>query len=204
MAGDDDATARLKAHYEPRIERFSESYRVLDWEDPVSQRKRFQILVQNVPLAGKSLLDVGCGLGDLYAFLGERTPTVDYTGVDILEKMVQEARRRHPRGRFLCRDIIGEAAWRPKGFAVLFCSGIFNLKIGDNAALLRRALKRFFAVTRETVVFNLLDERSPDRDERYCYFAQRQVRDMLRPYDCEIQIIGDYLPNDFTAICRLV
>jgi len=205
MADDDDALARLRAHYEPRIERFSESYQVLDWEDPASQRKRFLTLTENVPLAGKSLLDVGCGLGDLYAFLRQRgTAAVEYTGVDVLERMVSEARNRHPEGEFFCTDVIGDAAWRPKGFDVVFCSGVFNLKIGENTALLRRALGRFFAMARETVVFNLLDEKSPDRDERYCYFSQQQVREMLRAFECEVHVVSDYLPNDFTTICRLL
>ena len=129
---------------------------------------------------------------------------MEYTGVDILGEMIREARRRHPDGRFLRRDVIGKESFRRKRFDVLFCSGVFNLKIGDNAALFGKALESFFAVARETVVFNLLDEDSPDRNERYFYFNQQRVREQLRPYGWETQIIGDYLPNDFTVICRSV
>ena len=60
---------RIRRHYEPRLDRETEPYRILDWASPQSQEARFQVLADEVPLAGKTLLDVGCGLGDLYGFL---------------------------------------------------------------------------------------------------------------------------------------
>jgi trans-aconitate methyltransferase len=158
--------------------------------------------VDNVPVSGKSLLDVGCGLGDLYAYLREKGIVAGYTGVDILEGMIEKARRRYPAGAFLVGNIFDRNFMRKRKFDLIYCSGIFNLKIGDNAALLKRALSIFFALARETVVFNLLDSRSPDKDDRYCYFSQEDVKSLLLPYDWDTQFIGDYLPNDFTVICR--
>lgn len=202
MAESDDILEPLKSHYEPRMRRYSNSYRILDWESPTSQRKRFQILLENVPVSGKSLLDVGCGLGDLYAYLLEQGVETVYTGVDILEGMIERARKRHPAGNFLLGNIFDRGFMHSRKFDLLYCSGIFNLKIGDNALLLKRALDIFFALARETVVFNLLDAKSPDRDDRYYYFSQDEVRTLLLPFDWDTQIIGDYLPNDFTVICR--
>ena len=57
-------------------------------------------------------------------------------------------------------------------FDIVFCSGIFNLNLGDNVGLLNEALGIFFKLAREAVVFNLLDEGSPDKDNRYYYFSQ--------------------------------
>jgi ubiquinone/menaquinone biosynthesis C-methylase UbiE len=155
-----------------------------------------------VPVSGKSLLDVGCGLGDLYAYLLEKGIEAEYTGVDILEGMIERARSRHPAARFLVGNIFDRSFMRNRKFDLLYCSGIFNLKIGDNAALLKKALRAFFSLAREAVVFNLLDGNAPDKDDRYYYFSQDDVRTFLLPYDWDIQFIGDYLPNDFTVICR--
>ena len=119
-------------HYEPRLRALRESYEILDWASPVTQEARFAVLADNVDLPGKSLLDVGCGLGDLWAYLRRRRVEVEYLGVDILEKMVAAARQRHPEARFEQADIFGADTYEPAAFDVVFCSGAFNLNLGNN------------------------------------------------------------------------
>ncbi len=52
------------------------------------------------PLEGKSVLDVGCGYGDLIPYL----PPCDYYGIDIDELVLEEARRRWPDHEFAVTD----------------------------------------------------------------------------------------------------
>ena len=75
----------IRSHYESRIRGDRENYDVLDWSDSAGQRARFEALVRSVELTNRRLLDVGCGLGDLWDFLKARNISVDYTGVDILD-----------------------------------------------------------------------------------------------------------------------
>ena len=93
--GDGPRKHRIRRHYEPRIDTARTHHEVLDWASEASQRARFDIFANRVDLRDKSLLDVGCGLGDLLTYLGARGVQVHYTGVDLLEKMVQAARRNH-------------------------------------------------------------------------------------------------------------
>ena len=63
---------RLKEHYEPRIRPDRLGYQILDWENQESQFCRFEVLLRRVPLEGRRLLDLGCGVGDLCGFLASR------------------------------------------------------------------------------------------------------------------------------------
>jgi SAM-dependent methyltransferase len=192
----------IGAHYEPRIASGRANYVVLDWASPASQEARFQVLADGVDLRGKSVLDVGAGLGDLWAFLRRRNVPVQYTGVDILEKMVLEARRQHPQARFEHADVFKDNPFS-QPFDVVFCSGTFNLNLGNNRRFLPKALKRLFELAGQVVVFNLLHQRARTRDRLYAYYDPDEVLDMLKEFPCTVRLRDDYLPNDFTVICHL-
>lgn len=192
---------RLKEHYEPRIRPDSLGYQILDWENQESQFCRFEVLLRRVPLEGRSLLDLGCGVGDLCDFLASRGVSVDYTGVDILEEMIKEARRRCRGGRFIHADLLKENPFSDATFDVAFCSGIFNLETGDNAELLSSFMALLSRLVRKTVVINLLSVSSPDRMARYHYFDPQAVLGEARKFFDDVQIDESYLCNDFTLVC---
>jgi len=193
---------RIRGHYEHRVASGRANHDVLDWTSAASQEARFVVLADNVDLSGRSLLDVGSGLGDLCGFLKRRRIAVEYTGVDILEKMVQAARRRHRDGRFLHADIFQGDPFGDERFDVVFCSGTFNLNLGNNREFLPTAVARMLELAREHVVFNLLHARYAGSDGTYFYHDPDDVRAMLRDLPCELRLLDDYLPNDFTVICR--
>jgi SAM-dependent methyltransferase len=192
----------IHAHYEPRISPDREHHEILDWADSASQQARFEALIRHVDLAGKSLLDVGCGLGDLWAFCQKRRIPVDYTGVDLIEKMVAAARQKHPAMRFVHADVFADNPFEPGSFAVVFCSGTFNLRLGNNQEFLAVALERLLEIARETVAFNLLHRRAAQRHGHCFYYDPDEVRRLLERFPCDGTIHDDYLPNDFTVICR--
>jgi len=61
---------------------FGYSPNSLYWSNREIQELRFQILLgTNTPPSVSSLLDVGCGFGDLYNFLKPQAIKTDYTGM---------------------------------------------------------------------------------------------------------------------------
>ena len=193
---------QIRRHYEPRIGGNLPHHQVLDWASAQSQLARFQIFARNVPLQDKSLLDVGCGLGDLLTYLESLGLRVRYTGVDLLEKMVQAASRNHPGHDFIQGDIFQAHPFKPETFDVVFCSGAFNLNLGNNEQFLPSAVATMLELAREYAVFNLLHSRAASQEQTYFYYHPDQVREMLRDCPCEVRIIDDYLHNDFTVICK--
>jgi hypothetical protein len=86
-------------------------------------------------------------------------------------------------------------------FDVVFCSGVFNLDLGNNREFLPVALARMFQLAREHVVFNLLHERTVNRYGHCAYYDPREVCEMLRAFPCTFRVLDHYLHNDFTVVC---
>jgi len=193
---------KIQAHYYPRFSPENLPHEVLDWASAESQRRRFEVLAGNVNLAGLKMLDVGCGLGDLLAFLQERHVEVDFTGVDILERMVQHCRRRFGTGTFVQGDVFSDEVFAPGEFDLVFVSGAFNLDLGNNLEFLPTAMEKLLELSREYVAFNLLHARWPEREEGYFFYEPDFVLKQLDRHNCEVTLLDDYLPNDFTVICR--
>src|SRR5512140_794427 len=63
-----DSTTRW---YEDKVRTFGFDHRGLGFRSRSSQIKRFEALVKVGDLDGRRVLDVGCGFGDLLAFLHE-------------------------------------------------------------------------------------------------------------------------------------
>lgn len=200
---EDDRRQRIRRHYEPRLNPGRAHWDVLDWASGGSQEARFAVLVERVPLARRSLLDVGCGLGDLLGYLRECGIACEYTGVDISEAMVAKAQQIQPGGQFVCADVFADD--EPLGreaFDVVFCSGTLNLNLGNNQAFLPVAVRRLVALARQTAVLNLLHERARGADADYFYYHPEEVLGVTRELPVTVQLIEGYLPNDFTVICR--
>jgi SAM-dependent methyltransferase len=200
---------RIRQHYQPRINAGRENYDVVDWGSHEAQQARFGVLAGNVPLERRTLLDVGCGLGDLRAYLKGRGISVDYCGVDILNEMTEAARKRNPDTRFVCEDIFtskrGENSLvATENFDVVFCSGMLNLDMGNNTEFLPEALRRMLGLSREHMVVNLLHIRSEMKYPHCVYHDPDAIMKILEPMPCNARLIDNYLPNDFTVICETI
>jgi SAM-dependent methyltransferase len=195
----------IKKHYQPRISPHLANFEVLDWAGPEAQQARFDVLTRQVDLSGEvSLLDVGCGLGDLLAHLRKASLEVDYTGVDIVPEMLGLARQGHPGARFVQADIFGDSsALAGEKFDVVYCSGALNLNLGNNMQFLARALPRMVSHAQEYAVVNFLHARRPVEDARYFAYQPSDVTAILKPLCRCVKLVDDYLPNDFTLICRV-
>ena len=198
-----DRTDRIKRHYAHRVHSDRAHFDILDWAAPETQTLRFEILADNVELRGRTLLDMGCGLGDLVSFLDKRRIDVDYTGVDVVEQMVARASELHPSRRFECVNIFSDpAALGGEKFDIMFCSGALNLNLGNNLEFVKTALPVMLSRAREYLVVNMLHARMPVGEPQYFMYNPDYIISILKPLCSEVRIIDDYLSNDFTVIAK--
>ncbi len=193
----------LERHYIPRINSRDKGHVILDWESEEAHLGRFDALLEHVDLTGQSILDVGCGIGDLLGYLKDRGIAAEYTGVDILPEMVEEARRRHPSGTFISGDLLEEIRLDEGSFDIVYSSGMFNLKVGDNQRFLEQWLEEFFRLARKQVIFNLLDPGHPIQRDIYYYFDPQEVRQIVLHHTPHVDIAYDYVPKDYTVFARV-
>jgi SAM-dependent methyltransferase len=110
-------------------------------------------------ILGKKVLDYGCGKGDFYRFLKNRSIPVSYTGFDINESMIKLAGKKYPECVFKVFDIEEDAL--TEEFDYIFLCGVFNLKIPGIDKTIRTVLKKLFERCRSTLVFNGLSADDP-------------------------------------------
>lgn len=206
---------RQISYYEGLLAQHGENFKALDWNSPESQKLRYQILkeifIYGKKSSGISVLDVGCGFGDLYGFFkAEKLLSrhkIRYTGCDISAKLLQVARKKYPDAKFELTDIL-ENRNVPK-FDYIFSSGVFNIRTsdaGDHLEFVKSMLLRMYDLVNYGVAANFLSEgalpiSSPEdlNSGRYFYFKPDEILNFCR-FICGRYILRhDYHPGDFTV-----
>jgi SAM-dependent methyltransferase len=185
--------------YRQRWREFGYDTRSLGIGSRASQEARFQVLAGIGDLRGASVLDVGCGFGDLLGFLEERNVSVRYTGIDIQPAFIEEARRRHPASEFLCAGI--EEFPPDHRFDYVLVSGTFNVRFrNDQEEWVFRMIARMFGMAERGVGINLLstyyDEGHFRADMFYC--PPERAFALAHEVSHWVVLRHDYLPHDFT------
>lgn len=194
---------KILDHYEPRVHPEKESFEILDWGSRDEQHLRFKILSDIIRETfgntdNLSLLDIGCGTADLHAYLEEQEIHLNYTGVDITPAIVEEAQRRRPKTTIIQGDIFSENLFENQRFDISFCSGIFNLNLGNNMAFLEQAAKILKSVTKTLSVTNFLHERTKEKYPHCRYYNTDTVKHLFESTAQSVTVIDNYLEKDFT------
>jgi SAM-dependent methyltransferase len=193
---------KIKKYYnENNVEGYPDYY-ILGWESEAAQRLRFKQLIGNIDLNNKTILDVGCGTGNLLEYINGEFHNIEYTGIDVLPHMIERAVQKRLNGKFVYMDLFKNNPYENKSFDVIFSSGIFNLNLGNNQEFLLDAVEIFQNLSRESVSFNLLWDKSEDKDEKYFYFSPEEVQGILNSKYQEnwnVSVHKGYLHNDFTV-----
>jgi SAM-dependent methyltransferase len=117
------------------------------------QRVRFAKLFEIADLNGRSVLDVGAGIGDMYPPLRERFPGVRYHGVDIVPEMVAFAAGKYPEVRFRVVDLLRDSI--PERYDYVLLSAIFNNAVADGS-FLEELIERAWALAERGLGFNFI------------------------------------------------
>ena len=202
-------------YFEGLLAEHGANYKALDWNSVESQRLRYkvlkEILVYGKKAAGVSVLDVGCGMGDLFGFFKSEgmlnRNKINYTGYDISPKLIEVAGKKYPEAKFEVKDIL-EEHYLPR-FDYVFCSGIFNIRTTeefDHLDHVQEMLNRMYDLAGCGAAVNFLSEGSlPISDPkslnagRYYYFKPDEIMNFCRRVSSRLILRHDYHPGDFTV-----
>jgi len=165
------------------------------WRDRLQQSTYFAALVEIGVRDASSVLDVGCGQGDLYAFLGARGFGGRYTGLDLSPELIASARERFPAANFILGDVL-DADLAPHDFVL--ASGLFDYRTSDSPARLRATLRRMFDLARLGAAWNMFAIAPPGRSDLY----HEPLGDLLAFCDeltPHFSLRRDYDPAHFTV-----
>ncbi|MCK4910645.1 MAG: class I SAM-dependent methyltransferase [Thermodesulfovibrionales bacterium] len=115
--------------YSSRLGLFGQRPEALRWSSR-GQKARYAWITEVMgPEANASVLDYGCGFGDLFAFLKKNNHSVRYTGMDINPKLIEIAGRTHPETPFRVFDIEEEPLDEGMSFDHVVLCGVFNTRV---------------------------------------------------------------------------
>ena len=146
----------LKKYYQVQLGSHVEPEKRVGWKTAESQRVRFEEFTRVGPLKGSKILDIGCGLGAFLGYLQEKKIMVQYTGIDLFPKVIQEAQKFYPDARFEVRHILARP-YPARTFDYSFLSGVFNVKVKDNWLYTKTMLRQILRQTKKAVAFNVLN-----------------------------------------------
>lgn len=193
----DDALQQLRAFWQQRASQpVSDSARVVDF-NPRTQRMRFQLFLMNHPVNHRSILDVGCGLGDFLAHLQELGVDCNYVGVDLADEMIARCRQRFPETPFEVRNILDDEPEPRFDYVVSF--GIHNIKVPCGEKLLESLTRRQFDLCRVAAHISILTDRYGGFDPHIMAWHAEDVLAMALNITPYVALRHDYLPHDFSV-----
>jgi SAM-dependent methyltransferase len=187
--------------YRDRWQKYGYDSRSLGWSKDC-QWVRFEAAFQGLREEDcASVIDFGCGFGDLLGYLRAKGWQGYYQGVDIVEALITEATRQYvsdERASFVCRDFDG---FLPSAKATMAVGlGIFNHRLNqDNLEFIRETISCMWEATTNVVVCDFLStssEPNQRRDDLF-YADPRQLFELATAYTRRTFLYHAYMPFEF-------
>ncbi len=159
--------------YGRHLRDFGDSPQAVRWTPEGQIRRYGTLLSMTGDLSGKTILDFGCGKGDLFGFLNDKGISVTYCGIDVNENLIELAKTKYPRAEFMAVDIEEESFDRM--FDVIVACGVFNLRIAGIDDSLRNVTKKLFGLCSESLHMNFLTYYVPQRNVELFYVKPEEI-----------------------------
>lgn len=198
-------TTKVSEYYTQKITEHGASSRGVDWNGPESQFLRFKQLCRILPdNESCTLLDFGCGYGALLDYLKETKYDVQYSGLDISEKMIAEARKLYPNNIF---ESDPGKLQLPCDYSI--ASGIFNVRldvaVNEWEHFIENTLNELNQYSTKGFAFNMLTSYSdPEYMKDYLHYADpcRYFDFCKKHYSRHVALLHDYGLYEFTILVR--
>jgi trans-aconitate methyltransferase len=189
---------RMSEDYEEAFKKYGPGPKALLWWDYHSMAIRFRELVKEIPVSNKTILDAGCGMGDLLPYLYAKAPHFRYLGVDRSEKFIEIAKQRYEGHRFKVGDPFSRAE---EMFDVVLSSGVMNGNVDNWLAKRKKMIKALWEQTGEVLAFNMAGGLKPIKhDSLIAYADAQEIFDYCRMMSRRVVLKTDYLEKDFTVV----
>ena len=182
--------------YNASIEKYKQTAQGVQWASKSRQVARFEIFrnLLKDEISRASVVDAGCGFGDLYHYLkSQKSLPREYIGLDSHAKMVTIARA-STQQKILHLDVLTSVL--PEADYYL-CSGALNILEPFETLLFIKQMLRY---AKKGLIFNIL--KGENQSLTYNKFMPKDMQKKLSFFDGDIEIIEAYLDDDFTVFMK--
>ncbi|MBA2661116.1 MAG: class I SAM-dependent methyltransferase [Bradymonadaceae bacterium] len=169
------------------------------WRHRLEQMLRYEVALDALAFSPEtSLLDVGCGPGNLYAYLEATGRVLHYTGIDRLSLAVAHARARFPNADFMATDVFSPSLDQQRFDAVLAVGTLVSgVSAPDDAARIQRMtrlVERGFALSQRVFCLVVLNEEVVESRA-----ALRSEPALLGAFTHELEALGLKLATNYAV-----
>jgi ubiquinone/menaquinone biosynthesis C-methylase UbiE len=191
-------TREAASLYNVRFDEYGRDIKTVGWGSESSQRLRFEVLLRGLDPKGKTILDIGCGLGNLIPFLEECTDgDFSYIGIDVAEKLIDDARASYGgvRKHFYVGDIFSLSV---PSVDISLLSGALSLKAYGIEQYARNTMERMFEVSREAACLNFLSKYVDFELDKNQHYQPEVIFSSAKRLTNKVNLFHDYPLYEFT------
>lgn len=187
--------------YRKKFAKYGVDPKSLSWKSLGASHQRFRQIWKELNFDNKSVLDVGCGFGEMARFLHKRYQSVDYTGVDIVPEFISIASETHPYYKFEARDFFSNPL--EDKFDIVMAVGVMNSNLdNENMEFRRNAIESLFDSAREVATFSMLGaypQPTNDPASNVWYADSHEIVEFAKTLSDKVIVRDKYHPRDFTV-----
>lgn len=148
-----------------------------------------------------SILDIGCGRGDLFAFMKEQYEDVfldsNYYGIDRNEIVINAGKQKYNIDNIHLQDF---NSFKPeRKYNWVSALNYFNDPVEDNYKILYKTIDRMFNLSSDAIVFNVITNQADiqqDQISSYSIYDAGQILNHLTNVYKKVIVRADYLLGD--------
>ena len=190
----------LKKFYKKKFLSYGANIRGVGWFNSSKAKKRYKNLLRIIDKKNQSkfsLLDVGCGYGELLKHCNLKKLKA-YQGIDIVHEMITHANKKNKnrKVKFNVRNLFEEK----NKYDYVICNGIFTLKstISNKKMLtfVKRCINQFYKISLKGFAFNVMDEKVDFKSKDLFYINSNKLLPFLENKQ-NVKIIIDSKTIDY-------
>ena len=182
--------------YNKNLEKFGVSPSAVGWVSG-KQKERYSKLFEGVG-DFNSVIDIGCGLGDLYKFIIDQkgVENLKYIGTEINQNFIEICQEKYPEANFILQDNIIPSFNNKSDVVVM--SGLFNTPLDSNDFFLKSLLDASFLLSKKFITFNFLSNDVDYKDSNLNYTSLGDVVEYCEKKSKKISINKSSIIHEIT------
>ena len=145
-----------------------------------------------------SVLDVGCGFGDFSRHLMSKYKNIDYTGIDLSDEMINQAKQIDAGIRVRKENIMDMK--RGETYDYVIANGIFYLLKENQENRMKEIVQKMYEHSKLGVIFNSLSTWADMKEKDEFYADPTKTVDWCSKITNKVQLRHDYMKHDFTVM----
>lgn len=187
--------------YQKSFAKHGVSHKALAWKSELAAARRYEQIVTDLDFNDKTILDVGCGFGDIIPFIESKSNNFDYTGIDITSEFIAAAKQKFPKYNFLNADYFGNPI--KKKFDIVISSGALNSNFNNQYKYRESVIETLWGSAKEAVAFNMAGANPQPKNKktnRVYYVDSLKILKYCFTLTSKIIFRHHYHPKDFSIV----